>query len=168
MWSRKKSCIPTRVACSGTFGLGAPLDFTTKMSTHLNADYLSGQLAGFSDQEMVHMITVTGIDFKISQKAGQTVIFPHLESLGSVFLCVEKELLRLNELTFNDSSASSLFFHGALSRMGRSVARRRTESAVPRRPAHLKTNFSARFSTKFSSGGQNMILYRSFRLHHIL
>ena len=37
-------------------GSFAPLDFTRKMNTHLDTDYLSEQLAGFPDQEMVYMI----------------------------------------------------------------------------------------------------------------
>ena len=34
-------------------GSFAPLDFTRRMITHLNTGYLSEQLAGFPDQEMV-------------------------------------------------------------------------------------------------------------------
>ena len=119
-------------------GSFAPLDFTRRMNTHLNTGYLSEQLAGFPDQEMVYMITVTGIDFKISHVAGQTVIFPHLESLGSAFMGVEKELFRLNELSFNEFFGDFPFLpwcalpNGAVDRQKENRKRRTTEAGAPR------------------------------------
>ena len=86
---------------------------------------------------MVYMITVTGIDFKIIHVAGQTAIFPHLESLGSAFMGIEKELFRLNELTFNEFFGEFPFLpwcalpNGAVDRQMENGKRRTTEAGAP-------------------------------------
>ena len=82
-------------------GSFAPLDFSAPLDTHLNTNYLAEEWVDFPDQEMVFMLTVTGVDFRICHKPGQTVIYPHLESLPAGYASVESELRRLSNLNFN-------------------------------------------------------------------
>ena len=119
-------------------GSFAPLDFAAEMETHLNTEYLATELADFPDQEMVYMITVTGVDFKVSHAAGQTVIFPHLESIVPAYNGVEDELRRLNGLTFNEFFDGFPFLpwcalgNGATARKKEIRMRRTTEGGGPR------------------------------------
>ena len=119
-------------------GAFSPLDFSPSLNTHLDVEYLASEWEDFPDQEMVYMITHTGVDFKISHVANQTVIFPHLESLAAGFCSVEKELRRLNKLGFNDFFESFPFLpwcalaNGATARKLEERMRRTTEPGAPR------------------------------------
>ena len=119
-------------------GAYLPLQFHTPLDTHLGVEFLLDEWQDYPDQEMVYMIAVTGVDFKVSFAAGQTVIYPHLESISAGYASVEKELLRLNGLGFNEFFASFPFVpwcalpNGATARRLEDRMRRTTECGAPR------------------------------------
>ena len=119
-------------------GAYLPLQFHSPLDTHLGVQFLLDEWQDYPDQEMVYMIAVTGVDFKVSFAAGQTVIYPHLESISAGYASVEKELLRLNGLGFNEFFASFPFVpwcalpNGATARRLEDRMRRTTECGAPR------------------------------------
>ena len=111
------------------------------LHTHLNVAFLAHEWRNYPDQQMVAMITRTGVDFMIDASAEQLVIFPHLVSLPRAFSRVEKELRRLHSLSFNEFVACFPFVpwtalpQGSVPRKyepGRD--RRTTECGAPRNP----------------------------------
>ena len=61
---------------------------TSEVSTHLGVAFLEDEWADYDDQEMVAMVTRTGVDFLIDATERQLVVFPHLVSLPTGFASV--------------------------------------------------------------------------------
>jgi hypothetical protein len=59
-----------------------PLQFHSPLNTHLGVQFLLDEWQDYPDQEMVYMIAVAGVDFKVSFAAGQTVIYIPILSLS--------------------------------------------------------------------------------------
>ena len=121
---------------------GCDVDDPSAINTHLGVRFLQSEWTDLADQEMVAMITRTGVDFKIDATARQLAVFPHLVSLPRGFSSVERELRRLNGLGFNEFCANFPFVpfsglpQGSVKRKLEDRDRRTTEGYAPRNPRY--------------------------------
>ena len=151
--------------------LGTPRS-PSEVSTHLGVSFLEDEWADYDDQEMVPMVTRTGIDFLIDATDRQLVVFPHLVSLPSGFASVQKELNRLNGLKFNEFCSSFPFVphqslpQGATRRKYEDRDRRTTEGGAPRNDT-VDADGNLVFPLNVAIGAKDIVGQTTWRLPNL-
>ena len=116
-----------------------PLDFETKFSSGLNLPFLEAALKEYPDQALLSYLML-GVRLEADVEL-QSVFIPHLTSLPAGFQSVEKEIRRLEKLTwydFFDSMPFSPAYYNGQVAVARKLEpdrfRRSTEGGGPRVP----------------------------------